>query len=155
MNADLYRDVLSHWAASVTVLAVRDGDRVYGTTATSFTPVSADPPTIVVSLGPNAQVRPFLDEGSTLVVNLLDQSQARLSEVYADPFPVGPSPFSREGPPRVEDALGYLVCSVVETVDVDGGARLVVGRVVDADVRDDREPLLWYRRATARLASGE
>ena len=83
MDDQRYRTILSHWAATVSVLAVRDDDRVHGTTATSFTPVAADPPTILVSLGPNAQVRPFLDVGSTFVVNMLDEMQTRLAAVYA------------------------------------------------------------------------
>ena len=115
--------------------------RVHGTTATSFTPVAADPPTILVSLGPNAQVRPFLDVGSTFVVNMLDEMQTRLAAVYADPFPVGPSPFPPDGPPVMDGALAHLVCTVTRTIDAEGDALLVLAR-----------PLLWFRRDTARVA---
>ena len=152
MDDQRYRTILSHWAATVSVLAVRGDDRVYGTTATSFTPVSAEPPTVLVSLGPNAQVRPFLDVGAIFVVNMLDEEQSRLAAVYADSFPVGPSPFPAEGPPVMERALAHLVCTVTRTVDADGSALLVLARVVDGDVRDGSRPLLWFRRGTARVA---
>lgn len=155
MDDQRYRTILSHWAATVSVLAVRDDDRVYGTTVTSFTPVAAEPPTVLVSLGPNAQVRPFLDVGATFVVNMLDESQSRLAAVYADPFPVGPSPFPTDGLPVTDGALAHLVCTVTRTVEADGGALLVLARVEDGDVRDEARPLLWFRRDTARIASND
>jgi flavin reductase (DIM6/NTAB) family NADH-FMN oxidoreductase RutF len=153
MDDQRYRTILSHWAATVSVVAVRDGDRVHGTTVTSFTPVASDPPTVLVSLGPNAQVRPFLEVGSTFVVNVLGEDQTRLAEVYADPFPVGPSPFRPDGPPVIDAALAHLVCTGTRTVDADGNALLVLARVEDGDVRDGARPLLWFRRSTARLAN--
>jgi flavin reductase (DIM6/NTAB) family NADH-FMN oxidoreductase RutF len=155
MDDQRYRTILSHWAATVSVLAVRDDDRVYGTTVTSFTPVAAEPPTVLVSLGPNAQVRPFLDVGATFVVNMLDESQSRLAAVYADPFPVGPSPFATHGLPVAKGALAHLVCTVTRTVETDGDALLVLARVDDGDVRDESRPLLWFRRDTARIASND
>jgi flavin reductase (DIM6/NTAB) family NADH-FMN oxidoreductase RutF len=151
MDEDGFKEVLAHWAATVTVVAIRDEGRVYGTTATSFTPVAVDPPTVVISLGPNAQVRPFMDEGALFVVNVLDEDQGRWAEVYADPFPVGPSPFRADGPPVIETALGHMVCRVDRTVAAPGAALLVIGTVETAEVRHGARPLLWYRRATTRL----
>lgn len=153
MNPDTFRDLLSHWASTVGVVAVRDDGRVHGTTITSFTPVSADPPAVLVSLGPNAQVVPFLTEGARYTVNLLNERQAGIAEVYADPYPVGPSPFPDRGDPVLGGALASMTCEVVEVVATVGGARLVVGRVSACQAGDGR-PLLWYRRAPARLDLG-
>ena len=152
MDDQRYRSILSHWAATVSVLAVRDDGRVYGTTATSFTPIAAEPPTVLVSLGPNAQVRPFLEVGATFVVNVLDETQSGIASVYADPFPVGPSPFPEEGLPVMAGVLAHLVCTVTRTIEADGRALLVLARVVDGDVRHGSRPLLWFRRGTTRVA---
>ncbi len=151
MDADHFRELLSHWAATVGVIAVRDDGRVYGTTVTSFTPVSADPARVLVSLGPNAQVLPFLADGVRYTINLLDVAQERVAAVYADPFPVGTSPFPEQGDPILNGALVTLVCEVVSVVPVDAGTRLIVGRVVDGHALDDGSPLLWYRRSPTRL----
>lgn len=152
MDVDRFRDLLSQWASTVGVVAVRDDGRVYGTTITSFTPVSIDPPAVVVSLGPNAQALPFLHEGARYVINLLAEEQAAIAEVYADPFPVGPSPFPADGDPIVAGALVSLVCEVADVVPTEGAARLVVGRVVEGAEGGGTRPLLWYRRGPTRLA---
>lgn len=148
-----FREILSHWAASVSVLAVRDPDdgRVYATTLTSFTPVAADPPTVLVSLGAGAQALPFLTPGDRYVVNLLAREQSRLAQVFADSFPVGPSPFRNEGDPVIEGVLASLVCRVTELHDLADGGRLVLGTVVAADVDPTRDPLLYRRRRYAVL----
>jgi flavin reductase (DIM6/NTAB) family NADH-FMN oxidoreductase RutF len=153
MDADTFRDILSHWAATAGILAVRDDERVYGTTITSFTPVATDPPLVLVSLGPQAQVLPFLAEGTPYAINLLDESQADLAHKYADSFPVGPSPFPDTGTPTMEGALTALSCVVTRVVSVEGGGRLVLGRVTEGTQPGGRRPLLWYRRASTRLSA--
>ncbi len=152
MDEDRFRELMSHWASTVGILAVRDDDRVHGTTVTSFTPVSTRPPRVLASLGPNAQTLPFLDPGTEYTVSLLHDEQAGLAQRFADPYPVGPSPFPVDGPPIVENALVRLVCRVAALVPVEGGGRLVLGEVVDGADEPDRRPLLWFRRASTRLA---
>ena len=153
-EAGAFRDALSNWASTVGVIAVRDPDdgRIYGTTITSFTPVNADPPLVLVSLGAGAQALPFLHEGREYVINLLAEGQGRIASVYADSFPVGPSPFPDAGPPVIEGALATLRCRVSKLVAVDGGNRLVLGWVEHVEADASRRPLLWYRRSTAELA---
>ena len=155
MDVDTFRELLSHWAATVGIIAVRDDNRVYGTTITSFTPVATDPPLVLVSLGPHAQVLPFLTEGTHYAINLLHESQADLAHVYADSFPVGPSPFPDTGTPTIEGALTALSCVVTGVVTVEGGGRLVLGRVTEGTPPGGRRPLLWYRRASTTLAADD
>lgn len=141
-----FRDALSWWAATVTVVAARDDDRILATTVTSFAPVAADPPLVVVSLGAAAQVLPALKEGASFVVNLLARDQGHLASIYADSFPVGPSPFPDGGPPVVDGALVSLVCRVAGVHLTGGAARLVTGRVVEVVDGSGQEPLLYWRR---------
>lgn len=155
MDADTFRDILSHWAATVGIIAVRDDDRVYGTTITSFTPVAADPPLVLVSLGPNAQALPFLTIGAEYAISLLDESQADLAQIYADPFPVGPSPFAETGPPTIGGAIINLSCVVEEVIATEGGSRLVLGRLSGGSHTSGRRPLLWYRRSATRVAADD
>lgn len=152
MDTADFRELLSHWASTVAIIAARYDEKIYATTITSFTPVAADPPTVVVSLGPGAQVLPFLFEDSRFAVSLLDETQSRVAEVCADPFPVGPPPFPDEGDPVVHGALASMICTVDSLIEVPGASRLVVGRVVEGEVGGGR-PLLWYRRTPTRLVS--
>ncbi len=146
VSPEAFRDALSHWASGVTLVALREEDgTLHATTVSSFASVSAEPPRILISLGPGAQVLPFLDPGHRFVVNILAHRQRRLATVFADPFPVGPSPFPSEGDPVVADALAVLVCGVERVIPVDG-VRLVLGRVMETRLGEPEEPLVNYRR---------
>jgi flavin reductase (DIM6/NTAB) family NADH-FMN oxidoreductase RutF len=146
VSPEAFRDALSHWASGVTVVAVREEDgTLHATTVSSFASVSAEPPRILISLGPGAQVLPFLDPGHRFVVNILSHSQTRLATIFADPFPVGPSPFPSEGDPVVAGSLAVLVCGVEGVIPVDG-VRLVLGRVLETQLGVPEEPLVNYRR---------
>lgn len=143
-----FREAMARWASGVSLVALRDPDdqNVYATTISSLGSVSARPPRIVLSLGPGAQVLPFLEEGRRFVVNGLTRGQKGLAARFTDSFPVGPSPFPSEGDPVVEGAHFTLTCTVERVVSVDN-CRLVLGRVEEAVVGDDAAgPLLYYLR---------
>jgi flavin reductase (DIM6/NTAB) family NADH-FMN oxidoreductase RutF len=143
---EAFRDALAAWPAGVALAAVRDGDAVRALTVSSLIPVTVDPPLVLVSLGPNAPVRPFLDPGSPLTLSVLAASQKGLAARYADTFPVGPSPFPETGPPVAQGALAGLVCEVDELLER-GDHLLVIARVVQARSAPDGPALAYFRRA--------
>lgn len=147
---EAFREALSRWATGVTIVAVRDGGRVHATTVSSFASVSARPPLVLVALGAGAQVLPFLKEGTRFAVSVLAADQRRLASVFADSFPVGPSPFPDEGLPVIPDAHATLVCAVRSILPVES-ARVVVGLVEEARAGDPGGPLLHYHRGYREL----
>lgn len=151
-----FRDALAGWASTVTLVAARVdyGRGVLGTTVTSFFPISADPPRVGVSLGASAQVLPALKEGAPYVVNLLARDQRRVASDWADAYPVGPSPFPAEGPPVASGSLTSLRCRVVSVHPVEGGVRLVVGRVEDVVHGTGETPLVYWRRGYTGVEEG-
>ena len=146
ISEDAFKDALARWATTVTIVAVRDGTRVHATTVSSFMPVSADPPLVLISLGASAQVLPWLDPGASFAVSLLAEDQRRLASVFADSYPVGPSPFADDGPPLIEGASTGLICTVRTVISTESDARLVLGRVESAVIAGGKDPLLYYRR---------
>lgn len=147
------KEALSHWASGVSIVAVREGDDgaadatgpVHALTVGAFIPVTLDPPTVLISLGPNASVRPYLETDTTFVINLLAMAQKGLASRYADTFPVGPSPFAAHGPPVIDGALASLICTVVEMLQR-GDHTLVIGRVVSALTGPEAPALAYFRR---------
>lgn len=148
-SADRFRDALSRWASGVAVAAVRVDDRVLATTITAFLSVSVAPPLVLLSLGPTAQVLPFLPVGARFAVSVLTAEQARLASVFADSFPVGPTPFPAEGDPVIPDALVRIV-GRVERIDLAGDHRLVL-TAVESSAVGSGEPLIRWARAYRRL----
>lgn len=143
---------LARWASGVTVVAVRDADRVYATTATAFASVSLEPPLVLVSLGPGAQVLPFLERGTAFGVSILAGDQRRHAAMFADAFPVGPPAFPDEGPPLLPRALAGLVCRVRD-VHPAGDHRLMLALVEGTVLREGGEgqPLLYWERGYRTL----
>jgi len=146
-----FKEILSHWATTVTIVAIREAGQVHATTVSSFAPVSADPPLIVVSLGANAQVLPWLEPGVSFTVSLLADDQQRLASVFADSYPVGPSPFPDDGDPVVQGAMTALICTVREVIATESDARLVLGRVESVSRTEGKLPLLYHRRGYRKL----
>lgn len=149
-----FRDALSYHAAGVTVVAIRVDGETHATTVSSFVPVSAAPPMILISVGGNARVLPFFDEGREFVVNLLSDEQGKLASVFADSLPVGPSPFPEGGPPEIPEALVSLRCRVSSVVETPG-AILILGRVESARIRGGSGALVHYRRGYRSVSEGE
>lgn len=144
-TADALREALAGWPAGVTVVAVRAEGRVHALTVSAFMSVSLSPPTVLVSLGPNASAAPYLDPGTELVISLLAGDQKGIASRFADTFPVGPSPFPPEGLPVVADALASLVCEV-EDVLVRGDHTLVFAGVREVRRGRSAPALVWRNR---------
>ena len=150
VERDEFREALSFWASGVTIVAVRDDDGVQAMTVSSLTSVSDVPPTVLVSLTSSARLVPFIRPGVTVGISVLGQDQRRLASVYANSYPVGPSPFPDSGPPLVEGALVGLTCVAQDVLPV-GGSYVVACRVVETRIGPDRGPLLYFRRGYERL----
>lgn len=146
-----FREALSHWAAGVAVAAVRDGEEIQATTVSSLTSVSDSPPTVLISLTPSAKILPFVESGTLLGISILHEAQRRTASVFADGYPVGPSPFEDGPAPLVSGALVHLACTVTRIFPV-AGSRIVVARVAATATGAADRPLLYYRRAFRTLS---
>jgi flavin reductase (NADH) len=145
IDRDRFRDALASWASGVAVVACRTDERVVATTVSAFMPLSLEPPLILVALGPNATVRPYLQPGATFAISVLGAGQRRLAMVFADPLPVGPDPFPATGVPLIESAILGLTCNV-ERVDTGGDHAIVVACVNDVTGGTSGSPLIRHAR---------
>jgi flavin reductase (NADH) len=150
VEPDRFRQALACWASGVAVVAVREEGRVLATTVTAFLSVSLEPPLVLVSLGPTAQVLPFLVPDRSFAISVLAEHQGRIASVFADAYPAGAPSFPRRGDPWVEGASVRLGCRV-HRVDPAADHHLVLA-LVETAVFDGAGPLIRYRRAYRRLA---
>ena len=150
VDHEAFRTALAHWAAGVTIVACRTDERVIATTVSAFMSLSLDPPQVLLAIGPNATVRPFLTRGARFGVSILSAAQRRIATAFADSFPVGPDPFSDAGDPLVTGALVGLGCVVVDVTD--GGTHAIIIAAVDvAQLGPEADPLVRFGRAYHRL----
>jgi flavin reductase (DIM6/NTAB) family NADH-FMN oxidoreductase RutF len=147
-----FRRTLGMFATGVTVLTTRMGETVHGMTANAFMSVSLRPPLVLVSIDRRARMCNVLHEGTRFAVNVLEASQAALSDHFA-----GRATDDAEEPrfelvhdtPLVEGALAHLVARVVRSY-WGGDHSLFLGQVEYARYGEG-EPLLFHGGRYERL----
>ncbi|MBX6363120.1 MAG: flavin reductase family protein [Gemmatimonadetes bacterium] len=144
-RADALRDAYARWASGVAVVAVRDEPYLYAITATSFTPVSLDPPLVLVCIGRNASVWPFLQVGAPFAISILAAGQRRIASIVADGGPLVRPLFPPDGDPVVPDAIAAFACTVSAT-HPGGDHRIVVGAVERVQLGPAAPPLAYFDR---------
>jgi 3-hydroxy-9,10-secoandrosta-1,3,5(10)-triene-9,17-dione monooxygenase reductase component len=152
-----FRAVLGHFATGVTVITAMDDSEPVGLAANSFTAVSLDPPLVLFCVARSSSTWPRIERAGTFAVNVLGEGHEALSELFArrgaDRFAGTPWRPGVSGAPVLEDAIAYLDCRF-EAEYPGGDHRIVVGRVVDLDVREGARPLLFYRGGYQRMHEG-
>ena len=157
ISADEFRGVLRLFAAGVSIVTSRSGDRTHGMTVSAFSSVSADPPLVGV----------FVDRAHTLnellagpdpafAVSFLAEDHEGLSNRFAfvteeDRFLEGSWIEATTGCPVLADALAWLDCRL-ELRHEAGSHMLYLGRVVATDApRPDAAPLVYWNRGYRRF----
>jgi hypothetical protein len=83
VSAAGFASALSAWAGAVTLLTIAEGRDDIGTTVSSFCPVSATPPTILVSLLASGYPAEVLGRADRFAITLLSTAQRALAGRFA------------------------------------------------------------------------
>lgn len=150
-------EAMSAVASTVVIVTCEVQGRPWGMTVTAFCPVSAEPPTVLVSLGSEtAAARAIVRTGRFGVSVLREGHQAVArhgarpgEDKYLDGLVDARAGYSAS--PAIADAVAHLDCEVIHRDRV-ADHLLVVGRVRAARSSDgEGSPLLYHRRAYSRL----
>lgn len=154
IDKDLFRRVLSNFAAGVTVVTTCDRtEQPHGLTATAFSSVSLEPPLVLVCIDRKAETFPHFEASGLFAVNFLALEQREISQRFArhggDKFAATPWRRGALGLPLIEGAIGYVECRLRQAYD--GGDHMIyVGEIEAADAGDGA-PLLHFRHAYRRV----
>jgi flavin reductase (DIM6/NTAB) family NADH-FMN oxidoreductase RutF len=152
LSPELFRRVMGHFPTGVTVVtAEREERQVHGMTANSFTSVSLEPLLILICVDQNAQLLTYLKMQRRFGVNVLKDSQQKVSELFAKPQQDPEEEaqlgvrfrWTETGIPMLEDALAHLGCNVVAQY-MSGDHTIFVGEVESMELKGG-EPLLFHR----------
>ena len=154
---------MSRWASGVTVVgATHDGRRV-GLVASSFTSVSADPPTVLVCVDKRSRSLSTIDAAGAFGVSVLASTQEEAFRVFAGMVGDVPDKFAAcgdavrdglTGSPILNSSLAWFDCRIVARHEGGNSHAILLGEVVGcgASTDPDAAPLLYFARATRRLA---
>jgi flavin reductase (DIM6/NTAB) family NADH-FMN oxidoreductase RutF len=148
-SADEFGDALSALASGVVVVTCRVDGRPWGMTVTAFASVSADPPTVLVSLASSSPAARAIAATGSFAVSILAAEQVALARSCAR---AGAAKFLDSTADAARGALAHLECTVSETAAV-ADHTVFFGRVDAARTASGGSPLVYHRRAYRRLAT--
>lgn len=150
VSADDFKTVMRRWASTVTIITTRADDMVYGLTATAFSSLTVEPPEIFISINKKTRTHPLIEKSGIFCVNFLTPEMKHISDRFAGRHPdeerFKDVRYRREvtGAPVLDDALAYLDCTVVRSLDA-GDHTIFIGLVELAGVQDpEATPLMYF-----------
>lgn len=146
-------------ASSVNVVTTDGHAGKLGLTASAFSSVSADPPTLLVCINQRSPICHAIQQNGRFAVNVLNESQPDVSNRFAGrPEQGEPYDFNAcahttgaYGQPLIQDAAASFECEVREVVMV-GSHAIIVGGVHSA-AAGETGPLLYARRQYGKFVS--
>ncbi|MEO7658377.1 MAG: flavin reductase family protein [Pyrinomonadaceae bacterium] len=148
VSEDEFRNALSCFASGVNVVTTIDAvGNLHGLTVSAFCSVSLSPPLILICIEKSTASHYAFQESKGFVVNVLNESQALISELFATPlddkFRDVKFSSSVDGFPVLSDTLAHLECRIVKTLD-GGDHSIFLGEVENVVVKNG-DPLLYFK----------
>lgn len=144
---------MRHYAAGVTVVTTGTGDERRGVTATAFTSVTMEPPTVLVCINRNGATNTALRSCEIFCVNILAEGQDEACATFSgqralhgagqfapfDWLPCAGRPLALKG------ALASIGCTLTGTIE-QGTHTVFLGRVEEVLISPSARPLIHYDR---------
>tara|TARA_Y100000815_G_scaffold264964_1_gene281271 strand:- start:1589 stop:2107 length:519 start_codon:yes stop_codon:yes gene_type:complete len=158
--AEGLKTAMRHYASGVTVITAGRGTARRGITATAFTSVTMEPPTVLACINRHGQTHEAIAEAGHFCVNILCEAATDLAASFAGMTgKAGAAQFdgfewieTRTGAPAYADAQASIACTLVQTTGI-GSHSIFIGRVEEISVNPDRAPLLHFNRGFHHLGT--
>lgn len=155
LSAASLREAFSHFPSGVIAIAAElDGTRV-GLAASTFVPVSLDPPLVSFCVQNTSETWPRLRDVAVLGISVLGESHDAAARALAaktgDRFAGLETESSVAGAVFVKGASVWLETEIEREVPA-GDHTIVLMRIRDITVHDDVAPIIFHRRGFRRLS---
>jgi flavin reductase (DIM6/NTAB) family NADH-FMN oxidoreductase RutF len=150
---EAFREAMTRFASSVTVVTAYAGSAPVGCTATAVFSLTDRPPTLLVSLAAGSSTLGHIRAAGRFAVNVLPWRLRGLAERFAVLPPAQRfetvAHTARSGVPLLDGAVAALACRVGRYVPL-ADHTLVIGEVVRAETDRDTVPLVHFARRQTR-----
>ena len=159
--ADDLREALSRFPSGATIVtsAALDGTPA-GLTVSAFSPVSLDPPLVLVAVAESSRTLAAIRARGAFIVHILDSRHVELGQRFAsdsaNKFDGTPYVLNEAGVPHLDVGAIWLEC-LLEEERQGGDHAIIVGRVTaahHAEPEDELPPVVYYRRQFRTLEDG-
>lgn len=150
VSDEAFKQVMRRWAATVTVVTTRHGDQIHGLTATSFTSLAMNPPSVLVCVHRNAKSHDLIEQSGIFCVNILAPEGKAISDRFAGRMPAEERFNGIEhrteitGAPVLLDALAFMDCRLKQAISA-ADHTIFIGHVEAAGLQKaETTPLLYF-----------
>ncbi|SEH51686.1 NADH-FMN oxidoreductase RutF, flavin reductase (DIM6/NTAB) family [Mycolicibacterium rutilum] len=158
LSPSTLREAFGHFPTGVIAIAAEvDGVRV-GLAASTFVPVSLDPPLVSFCVQNTSETWPKLKDLPSLGISVLgeahDAAARTLAAKTGDRF-AGLQTVSRESGAVLVEGTSVWLESAIEQLVPAGDHTIVLLRVCDITVHPDVAPIVFHRSTFRRLGAGD
>jgi flavin reductase (DIM6/NTAB) family NADH-FMN oxidoreductase RutF len=154
-----FRNAMRHLAGAVSAVTVGRGADRTGFTATSVSSLSADPPSVIVSLNRASSSWPAVERYRSFCVNILAEDQQAVADNFAgrggvkgvDRYQGADWREFATGAPGLAGALAVIDCELEEAI-LRHSHSILIGSVRAVAVRPEAKPLLYWHGAYRSLS---
>jgi flavin reductase len=142
----------------VCLITTRIGEERFGLTASSFTSLSADPPSVIICVNKGASAHDRIIEAGSFGVSLLGPGQYDAADLFTrknvDRFSQHQWTELSTGAPLLQNSQVAFDCRVAKTID-GFSHTILIGLVEDILMsgHEDAECLVWHMRSYRTSAS--
>ena len=158
-QAESFKAAAGRFASGVTIVSTRNGEYVYGITATSFVSLSLNPLLVTVSINSNSPMLDEIRQSNIFAISVLSREQQLVSAYFSrrgrgkskGNFEEVRTHVAQTGAPIVTDALSWFDCRL-QSVVAGGDHEILIGEVTTAGGSDGQPLLYWsgdYRQLDA------
>jgi flavin reductase (DIM6/NTAB) family NADH-FMN oxidoreductase RutF len=155
----VFREIMASFPSGVAVVTALDGEGPRGLTVSALCSVSLTPPLVLVCVDDTSNTLPALRAAGGFTVNFLAHGCGELASRFASKSDCKfdgiewTRPATPEGGPiLVRDSAAFAVC-VTRQAFAAGDHWVFLGEVREGGAIEDREPLVYHRRAYVGLRS--
>lgn len=145
--SESFRKAMRRVASTVNVISICVDGRPLGITATAMSPISMDPPSLLVCINRAAAVHAEMEDVTHFGVNVLHRDQEEIARMFADRALHGErflcgwdNDCAR--PPRLIDAQAAILCRRIDHHQF-GTHSIFIGVVEEVAAREDVHPLVY------------
>jgi flavin reductase len=142
-----FRQAMRRVASTVNVISIGLDGQPMGITATAVSPISLDPPSLLVCINRAASVHGSMEDVSHFRVNVLHRDQEAVATMFADRSQhalrfLSGWDLACAAAPRLVDAQATILCRRTDSHSF-GTHSIFIGVVEEADSRPDVNPLVY------------
>lgn len=153
---DRFRNVMRRYPTGVTVVTSYLGGKPHGLTVNSFTSISLRPPLVGVFITRGTTGYRAIKETGAYAVNILKHDQDIIARRFAEDPPDKRFSDLRWYKtailelPFIEGSLAYVEARISSESNI-ADHTLFIGEVVNAEIVEDAEPLIYYMRSYRKI----